>query len=86
MRASISLPNHIVKRQTYTFITGKLHELLMSFSLIKNGEAILNTDVSKDRVGAIEGIRSLTMMWIILIHVFLYGSNVSGKQFADHNK
>ena len=50
----------------------------MSFSVVKNAEVILNTDVSGNRVNAIEGIRALTMGWIIVIHILMFGGYPSG--------
>ena len=62
----------------FFFFSGNLHILLMSFSVVKNAEVILNTDVSGNRVNAIEGIRALTMGWIIVIHILMFGGYPSG--------
>ena len=61
------------------YISGSLHILLMSFSVVKNAETLMNTKVSGTRVNAIEGIRALTMGWIIVIHVLMFGAPHSGR-------
>ena len=44
----------------------------MSFSVIQHTKEILEVKESNTRVGAIEGIRVLTMGWIILSHNILF--------------
>ena len=61
------------------YFPGSLHILLMSFSVVKNAETLINTKVSGTRVNAIEGIRALTMGWIIVIHVLMFGAPHSGR-------
>ena len=53
----------------------------MSFSVVKNAENLINTNVSGTRVNAIEGIRALTMGWIIVIHVLMYGEVFAGRLY-----
>ena len=55
----------------------KLHELCMAFSILKNGEEVFEIRKSKARIDAIEGIRVLTMSWIILMHMRLYNEHLT---------
>ena len=50
----------------------------MAFSIIKNGETVLNTDTAGRRTNAIEGLRALTMGWVILIHTYTFTVYQSG--------
>ncbi|XP_008549691.1 O-acyltransferase like protein-like isoform X1 [Microplitis demolitor] len=53
---------------------------LSKFSLIVNGQRILNTQVPKDNLPVITGLRFYSMTWIILGHAFimnLFGSVVN---------
>ena len=41
---------------------------LLCFSVIKNTQAILNTDVPKGSITAINGMRTLSITWVVLGH------------------
>ena len=44
----------------------------MSFSVIQHSKDLFEVKESRSRIGAVEGIRVLTMGWIILSHTLLY--------------
>ena len=46
-----------------------LYKLLNCFSLIKNTNFILNTNVGKNDLTYLHGIRVLSLFWIILVHL-----------------
>ncbi|XP_070535253.1 nose resistant to fluoxetine protein 6-like [Ptychodera flava] len=50
----------------------KLANALLAFSMIDAGGKILNTSPSKGSIGCLNGIRVLSMFWIILYHVWLF--------------
>ena len=41
---------------------------LLCFSVIKNTKAVLNTDVPKGSITSINGMRTLSITWVILGH------------------
>ena len=51
------------------FFLGKIYEILNSFSMVRNVNAILNTNVRKSDLTYLHGIRVLSLFWIILYHV-----------------
>ena len=50
------------------YIAGKLGQVLLSFSIYTNTSKIFNTYQPSGTLGAIHGIRFVTMTWIILGH------------------
>ena len=55
-----------------------LHEFCMAFSIIKNGEEMLYIKESKTTINALEGMKVLTLSWIVMLHIFSYSKrNVS---------
>ena len=56
---------------------GFLHKFCMAFSVIKNGEEILEIKESKTRINAVEGMRVLTLGWIMMLHTAGYSEQVS---------
>ena len=56
---------------------GALHNFCMAFSVIKNGEEILEIKESKTRINAVEGMRFLTIGWIVMLHVTGYSEAVT---------
>ena len=52
--------------------------LLLYLSVVKDTKAILNIDVPKDSITAINGMRTLSITWVILGHSLLFGV-----QYAD---
>ena len=56
--------------------------LLLCFSVVKNTKAILNIDVPKDSITSINGIRTLSITWVILGHSLLFGVQYVGRYGA----
>ena len=48
--------------------TGKLGQFLLCFSLYTNGCKLLNTKQSAETLSCLNGIRVISMMWVILGH------------------
>ena len=63
------------------------NDVLLSFSLLTNFEFIISTKQSgSDRLGCLEGIRALSMTWVVLGHSFLFSSTfmlVDNKQYTN---
>ena len=50
----------------------------MCFSIIKNTKAILNTDTPSGAILSINGIRTISMTWVILGHIYSVGVIAGG--------
>ncbi|XP_052811638.1 nose resistant to fluoxetine protein 6-like [Mya arenaria] len=68
--------------QQYSY--GTMERILLAFSVYTNGVKILNTDQREGSLGALNGIRFLSMAWVILGHtlVFAIGLDANLFQFA----
>ena len=53
--------------------------LLLYFSVVKDTKAILNIDVPKDSITAINEMRTLSITWVILGHSLLFGVQYAGR-------
>lgn len=55
-----------------------LDKILMSFSIVTNGSQVLQAKKSSANLGALNGLRVLSMFWIILYHTayFLFGTRL----------
>lgn len=51
---------------------GKIEKALLSFSVYTNGVKILSTNQAAGSLGAVNGIRFLSMAWIILGHTYFF--------------
>ena len=58
-----------------------IFKFFICFSLVKNTKAVMNTNAPDGAILSINGIRTISMMWVILGHCYLYGElrNVVGK-------
>ena len=52
---------------------------LLSFSVIKNTKAVLNTHVPKGSITAISGMRTLSVTWVVLGHVLRSNLLIAGR-------
>ena len=63
------------------------NRFLMSFSLIQNFEFVISSQqAGSDRLDCIEGIRALSMTWVVLGHSFLFSTSflfINNKMFTD---
>ena len=50
----------------------KVRKFFQCFSLIKNTSCILDTKVPPGAITSINGLRVLSMWWVILGHVFIW--------------
>ncbi|KAK3924759.1 Nose resistant to fluoxetine protein 6, partial [Frankliniella fusca] len=48
----------------------RVQQLLVSFSLRRNGSALLSTACSGDTMGCMHGLRVLSISWVVLLHSF----------------
>ena len=53
--------------------------LLLYLSVVKDTKAILNIDVPKDSITAINEMRTLSITWVILGHSLLFGVQYAGR-------
>lgn len=61
----------LMKRFSFLFsLLDVKYILLTSFSLYSNGKRILSTERSGDTIGCLDGLRYLSMCWIIYGHTF----------------
>ena len=61
----------------FSILIGLCHQVLVSFSIIRNIKTIMNTDCGKRDLTYLHGIRVLSLFWIILFHstfIFELGS------------
>lgn len=50
-----------------------LVKFFLCFGLHKNARQVLSTEVPKNAIGCINGIRTISMMWVILGHLYFFG-------------
>ena len=53
--------------------------MLLSFSVYSNGVKILSTNQASGSLGAVNGIRFLSMAWVILGHSYFFAMNFDGR-------
>ena len=53
-------------------------KLCMCFSLVKNTKAVMNTNAPDRAILSINGIRTISMMWVILSHCYAIGEIAGG--------
>ncbi|VDI33667.1 Hypothetical predicted protein [Mytilus galloprovincialis] len=73
----------VILGHTYAFLSplaGLLGKLLLSFSIYTNGAKILSTDQSAGSLNAVNGIRFISMSWVILGHTYGIFSPISDNQ------
>lgn len=61
-------------------ILGILGKLLLSFSVYSNAPKILNTNQPKGTLTCVNGIRFLSMTWVILGHTVAFGASRIGRE------
>ena len=54
-----------------------LHKFCLAFSIIKNGEEVLEVRESKTVIKALEGMRVLTISWVVLVHILGWTEHLS---------
>lgn len=61
-------------------------DFFLCFSLLRNSRNIFNTDVTASTITSLDGIRVITMFWVILGHIFFVGK-ISGvvENMSDAN-
>ena len=61
------------------FLPGMPGKLLLSFPIYTNAKKILNTNQPAGTLTAVNGIRFVSMTWVILGHTYAFGLNRGGK-------
>lgn len=59
-----------------------VENILLAFSVYSNGVKILNTDQGAGTLGALNGVRFLSMAWVILGHTFFFAMGFDGRNFS----
>ena len=54
------------------------HRFLMCFSIIKNGEKILDTKRSSGHIDSLDGIRVISTLWVVLGHTGAFSLTYMG--------
>ncbi|KAL3842202.1 hypothetical protein ACJMK2_020242 [Sinanodonta woodiana] len=62
------------KQKTEPYQPGLCGRLLMSFSVYTNGSKLLSTNQGSGVLSAVNGIRFLSISWVILGHVYAFGA------------
>ena len=62
----------------YELISGILGKVLLSFSVYTNVTKLLNTNQPAGTLSSINGIRFLSMTWVMLGHSYGFGISVAG--------
>ena len=58
---------------------GIIEKVLLSFSVYSNGAKILSANQSAGSLGAVNGIRFLSMSWVILGHTIFFANGYDGR-------
>jgi hypothetical protein len=57
--------------ETFTLSLGFFRDFLLCFALTRNSQRVFNTDVPSTAITCINGIRVISISWVILGHTFL---------------
>ncbi|XP_069123541.1 nose resistant to fluoxetine protein 6-like [Argopecten irradians] len=75
---------NMVKTSKEANRAGTLARLAMAFSVYTNGKKLLNTEQGGGALSAINGIRFLSISWVVLGHAFAFGqAGISNKTFIQ---
>lgn len=66
--------------QSFLF-TGTPGKLLLSFSIYSNASKIFNTKQPAGTLSSVNGIRFLSMTWVMLGHTYGFGAQLTGTFF-----
>ena len=69
-----------------TRILGTLEKVLLSFSVYTNAAKILNTNQPSGTLTAVNGIRFISMTWVILGHGYGFGLSASGMNITMYHR
>ncbi|KAL4234454.1 hypothetical protein ACF0H5_006100 [Mactra antiquata] len=70
----------VIQQQTKP-TRGVLENILLSFSVYTNGYKILGANQGSGSIGAVNGIRFLSMAWVILGHTYFFATNFTVNMF-----
>uniref|UniRef100_A0A7M5UY80 Nose resistant-to-fluoxetine protein N-terminal domain-containing protein n=1 Tax=Clytia hemisphaerica TaxID=252671 RepID=A0A7M5UY80_9CNID len=59
-------------------------QILLCFSLARNAKAVFSTEVPKRAIESINGIRAISMFWVILGHLFFFGTVIKNQDNPVH--
>ncbi|KAJ8304386.1 hypothetical protein KUTeg_017969 [Tegillarca granosa] len=65
---------------------GVAGKLILSFSVYTNGKKILSTNQGPSSISSINGIRFISMTWVILGHTYAFLFNVAGNMATFYPK
>lgn len=68
-------PINFYKKKENTF-----WKILLCFSIYTNTKSLFHTNSGPDSIQSIHGLRFISMIWIILIHVIYFTRDFSGKK------
>ncbi|CAL1546946.1 unnamed protein product [Lymnaea stagnalis] len=70
-------------RPSQSRASGVLSQTLLAFSVYTNGSKVLNTYQPPGSLGAVHGIRFLSMTWIIFCHTYIFGISFISNAFES---
>ena len=59
--------------------SGLLVRILLSFSVYTNASKLLSTNQPPGTLSAVNGIRFVSMTWVILGHTYFFGASLGGE-------
>lgn len=71
--------NSLVVRFIVNFFSGTTVNVLLAFSIRRNLKQICDKTIGQDTISTVHGLRSLSMVWIVLGHVCIVSFKYSGK-------
>ncbi|XP_070555368.1 nose resistant to fluoxetine protein 6-like [Ptychodera flava] len=64
---------------------GTITQCLRNFSILESGRQILHTDAGQSNISCLNGIRVISMFWIVLMHVYVWiGQTPTGFILAEN--
>ena len=66
------------KYQHWFNFSGFLVKFFLCFSLLRNSRAVFKTDVTPGTVTSLFGLRVLSILWVILGHVYVFSRHLDG--------
>ena len=66
----------------FTSISGILGKILLSFSIYTNARKLLNVSQPSGTLTAVNGIRFISMTWVILGHTYYFGLGAACKNVS----
>ncbi|XP_052221340.1 nose resistant to fluoxetine protein 6-like isoform X1 [Dreissena polymorpha] len=77
-KADLKTNEHEIRANSKQYKPGVFGALLLSFSVLSNARKILNTNQPSQTLTSVNGIRFISMTWVVLGHTYVFGLDVLG--------